>query len=72
MNQVNWQQVSHIKLKMICGFHRVQFIKSLKDSEALRRRCIKNRHHSVVDVSAWAEEHLQIQGEGPSGTHHTV
>uniref|UniRef100_A0AAR2L1I4 Transposase Tc1-like domain-containing protein n=1 Tax=Pygocentrus nattereri TaxID=42514 RepID=A0AAR2L1I4_PYGNA len=30
-----------------------------RDLRSLRRHCIKNRHHSVTDITTWAQEHFR-------------
>ncbi len=30
-----------------------------RDLRSLRRHCIKNRHHSVKDITTWAQEHFR-------------
>uniref|UniRef100_A0A3B4CB63 Transposase Tc1-like domain-containing protein n=1 Tax=Pygocentrus nattereri TaxID=42514 RepID=A0A3B4CB63_PYGNA len=32
---------------------------SARDLRSLRRHCIKNRHHSVMDITTWAQEHFR-------------
>ena len=30
-----------------------------RDLQSLRQHCIKNRHHSVKDITTWAQEHFR-------------
>lgn len=45
--------------KSVCNGEGRDSISDASDLHALKQHCIKNRHNSVMEITAWGQEHFQ-------------